>query len=895
MILNNLVQSFNDIFSRISEWIYSYQNTQHSAGASNYILISLAIGIVFVGLIAEWISMNPGRRQSFLRWWRRWPWMLRLITGYQRTPEKIQESANVDLPTISQTLVVGPDGLTDQQVQERLDANQVNATRQRTSRSYRHIFFTNIFTRFNALLSVVYIIILWVGAPQDSLFGMIIVLNTLIGITQELRAKWTLDRLALVMISQSRVVRNGQVRTIPTNKIVVDDVIELKVGDQVPVDGTVIQSNNLEVNESMVTGESEPVAKQAGDALYSGSFVAAGNGRMQTVHIGEQAYARRLANAVREFTLAKSELRRGINQILRYVTWLLVPTALLLFVTQLLYMQHGWRDALSSSAGGVANMVPDGLVLLTSVVMAIAVISLARRKVLIQELPAVEMLARVDVLCLDKTGTLTEGVMAVEDILPIQNPDAHSETPAVDPKQVLGVFAQKQERTSTLDAIGQACPAPTSGEWDIQESIPFSSARQWSSLTFDSKGTWILGAPEIVLTKQKLALPTISSVINNLAVSGKRVLVLAYSKELINHTNRKSTLSIPVSQPVALIIMQEKLRQGVKKTLQYFREQGVAIKIFSGDSPRTVESVAAAAGIPVDHPQNDQPLPKNMDDLAKLVEQQNVFGRILPEQKKLMVKALQKRGHVVAMVGDGVNDVLAIKEADFSIAMGSGTDSSRGTAQLVLLDNNFMSLPAVIAEGRRIIANIERTANLFITKTAYIMIMALAVGLARTPFPFLPRHLSLLGVFTIGLPALFLSFVPNNTRAHPGFVSRVLRFSLPAGVMIAALTLIVFAITRQWEPANIVLARTSATLTLFGCGFAVLVLLAKPLTLGKKLFLAFMMVGMGLTIGLPSFRQFFSLAWPPLPIWAIIALSVGICIIGLRQINRWLIYAKIKP
>ncbi|MFA6553875.1 MAG: HAD-IC family P-type ATPase, partial [Patescibacteria group bacterium] len=863
MDFNIIINYINSLFARMSAWLFTVQNTQHDTGMSNYVLITLAIFIVITGIAAEWITIDPSRRKAFTQLLRKFPLVHSILTGYRLSPAAIKDIPEVTLPSMKRQTAVGPEGLTNTQVKERESANKLNASHPRTSRSYRHILFANIFTRFNALLGALYIIILWVGAPQDSLFGMIIIFNALIGIIQELRAKWTLDRLALVVASQSHVLRNGAAQTIPTNRIVLDDIIELKTGEPAPVDGMIIHGTNIEVNESLVTGESEPVVKKIGDAIYSGSIVAAGICRIQAVHIGEHAYARRLANAVREFTLAKSELRIGINKILRYITWILVPTAFLLFVTQLLFGQNGWRDALSSSAGGVVNMIPDGLVLLTSVVMAIAVVRLAKRRVLIQELPAVEMLARVDILCLDKTGTLTEGAMEVEEIIPFS--DLKTKIPAVT-RDVLGIFAVKQGQTSTLQAIGRMCPYPTQGQWNILESIPFSSARKWSALTFEHRGTWILGAMDMILQKTSPS-PELQLLSDQFSSSGKRVLLLAYSEKTIQHLPGKSAMEIHEPVPVAFIALQEQLRDGVATTLRYFREQGVTIKILSGDNPKTVASVAARAGLPIGQPQSGKDLPSDIHALGQVTEEQTIFGRILPEQKKMMVRALQKRGHVVAMVGDGINDVLAIKEADFSIAMGSGTETSRGTAQLVLLDNNFSALPDVIAEGRRIIGNIERTANLFITKAAYIITMALAVGLARTPFPFLPRHLTAIAFFTIGLPSLFLSFAKNAPRARQGFVARVFRFSLPSGAMIAAMTLITFALARQFEPDHIEFARTAATLTLFGNGLAILVLLALPKTFWQKAFYSALFVGMCLTVATPSIRNFFGLAIPSLITW----------------------------
>jgi magnesium-transporting ATPase (P-type) len=729
-----------------------------------------------------------------------------------------------------------------------------------------------------------------IGPVQDALFGIVIILNTAIGIIQELRAKWTLDRLVLIAAPRARVIRSGVIREVTTDQIVIDDVIELRSGDQVPVDGVVLHSNNVEVDETLLTGESEPVAKEAGDEIYSGSFVVAGSCRIHAVRVGEQAYARRLANTARQFALSRSELREGINRILGYITWFLIPTSLLLFITQILYMQYGWRDAVSGSVAGVVGMVPEGLVLLTSVAMAAAVVRLARRKALIQELAAVEMLARVDMLCLDKTGTLTEGKMVLEKIIPADLVKGITvSTPPCKPEDVLGVFAKIEPNpNASLIAIAAACPPPQGDDWGIKGSVPFSSTRKWSAIIFDSYGTWVLGAPEAVLASLDPASPLWSE-INKHTKNGKRVLALSYAEEQLPISGDQ-LISLFTLRPAALIILGESLRKEAEQTLQYFKGQGVKVKVISGDNPQTVAVVAAAAGISgAELFQDGRTLPADPAALAAMLEQYTVFGRVTPEQKRLIITVLKRKGHVVAMIGDGVNDVLAIKEADFGIAMGSGTDASRAIAQLVLLSNNFSIFPMVIEEGRRVIANIERTANLFVTKTAYVFALALAVGVAQVPFPFLPRHLTLVGSLTIGIPALLLSLSRNTARAQHGFVSRVLRFAIPAGGFAAAATLIAYALTRQIEPMNISLARTAATLTLVGCGLSILMLLVRPVTNWQRLFMAALIVTPGVIIINPFLRSFFALAFPPAPIWAIIIILVATCFISLRAAIRALI------
>lgn len=881
MSLINLLHSITSSISNASTWLYEIQHTGRETNSSNFTLLGIAVGIICIGLIIQWITSSEERKKKIMVLLDSWR-SQKSSNAVQphKTTEDDQQA--VVLPDMSGYTPTAADGLTEEEASTRYNAGQNNITHVRTSRSYRHIFYSNIFTRFNALLSVMYVIILFVGTLQDSLFGLIIVLNTVIGIVQELRAKWTLDKLALVLTPHATVLRNGKIKTVPASKIVLDDVIEVTAGKQILVDGIVIATTHLEVNESMITGESEAVEKKAGDPIYSGSFVLSGKCRMQAIRVGERAYARQLARVARHFVLSKSELRKGINQILRYVTWLLVPAALLLFITQILYMQHGWKDALAASAGGVVNMIPDGLVLLTSVVMALAIVRLSKKRVLIQELPAVEMLARINVLCLDKTGTLTEGTITTERIVPLATSD---KAPQVDIKTVLAYFAYAQEQTTTLRAIGDAFPLAEPQQWAITDNVPFSSSRKWSALTFKKNGTWLLGATEMMVADNELSRLQKTSELTSLVQSGKRVLLLAYSPTRISRSTDGKSFLTPKSFPVAFVVLQEKLRPGVQQTLDYFKEQGVAVKVISGDTPQTVGAVAKEAGISAETPQSGLTLPDTIEELGDVVEKNAVFGRVLPEQKRMMMRALKRRGYVVAMVGDGVNDVLAIKEADFSIAMGSGTDASRAIAQLVLLDNNFSSLPDIIAEGRRIIANIERTANLFITKTAYVIIMSLAVGIALVPFPFLPRHLTLIGTFTVGVPALFLSFAKNNKRAQPGFVKRVFRFSLPSGTLVASLTLMTYALTRLLVPDSIEVARSSATLALFGCGMALLILLAKPKTILQKGFIAALGLCMALFFIIPSWRGSFGLALPPLSIWVILTCIVGMCAYGLHKLK----------
>lgn len=774
--------------------------------------------------------------------------------------------------------IVSPSGLTEAQVKERLAKGQLNIVKKRASRSLGDIFRKNIFTRFNALFAGLFVIILFLGEKQDAAFGLIVISNTAIGIIQELRAKRTLDRLQVLIAPQARVIRSGTALEIPADEIVIDDVIELRPGDQISVDGKIIAADSLEVNESLLTGEADPVVKKIKESVLSGSFVVAGNAYIQAINIGRDSYANRLANEAGRFTLSDSELRKGINKILQYVAWIIIPTACFLLINQLLYGGIGWRDSIVSSIGGLLGMIPQGLILLTSLVLATAIVRLAKQKAVIQELNAVEMLARVDVLMLDKTGTLTTGKMKCEELITICK-----EALPVQPEVALGMIAHlEQNPNPSLAAMQATYGAPAGADWSVLHKVPFSSARKWSGVSFKKYGTWILGAPEVIM-RQDTQSAEVFKKIELLAENGKRVIALAYSDKQLSTSNFTLSRGLKL---ISLIIMSEQIRSDVRQALSYFQEQHVKIKVISGDHPKTVKAVAKACGITDGTVAFDaRNLPENFDEVSEIIGKYNLFGRVTPDQKQLMVKALQHRGHIVAMTGDGINDVLAIKKADFGIAMGAGTAASRSVAQLILLNNNFTALPHVIAEGKRAIANIERTAKLFIIKTTYVFIFALAVGIARVPFLFLPRHLTLIDFLTIGTPAVILSFAKNTTQARAGFLSRLFRFTIPAGTITAAATLVAYAIARQLAPESVEVARTAATLMIIGCGFLVLMLVAGIHHLRQLSFWPVFPFILVLALAIPSSRAFFTLALPPFSVW--------MTLLTLEIICAWILIKKV--
>ncbi|MBM3675364.1 MAG: HAD-IC family P-type ATPase [Actinobacteria bacterium] len=762
--------------------------------------------------------------------------------------------------------MTGADGLTAVAVAERVERGEVNGVGERTSRTFGEIARANLLTRFNAILGSMFVLILVFGSPLDGLFGIVLVANALIGIVQELRAKRTLDALAVLNAPVARVVRDGALAEIAVEDVVLDDLLELRAGDQVPADLVVRAADGLEVDESLLTGESDAVGKHPGDSLLSGSIVVAGVGRAQATAVGEAAYARRLAAEARQFTVVSSDLISGINRILRLVTWVLVTVGPLLFWRQL--DDEDFSHAVTGAVAGVVGMVPEGLVLLTSIAFGVAAVTLARRHVLVRELPAVEGLARVDVVCLDKTGTLTEGIVELDRVVPVDTPEPDTLAAA------LGALADDENANATMAAIRDAYPAPSG--WARTATVPFSSARKWSAASFAGHGTWVLGGPEMVWVD---AAAPVRRLADDLAAAGSRVLLLTHSAEGLDGEALPSSMA-----PIALVLLEEKVRPDAAETLDYFRRQGVALKVISGDNPRTVGAVAQRVSLPeAGAPIDARELPEDEAALAEVLETHSVFGRVTPHQKRAMVKALQARGHVVAMTGDGVNDALALKDADIGVAMGSGAPATRAVAQLVLLDGRFATLPGVVAEGRRVTANIERVANLFLTKTTYAALLAIAIAVTGWPFPFLPRHFTVISTLTIGVPAFFLALAPNTRRYLPGFVDRVLRFAIPAGTIAAACVFATYALGRQ-QGLSTREARTAATIVLMVIGLWVLVILARPFTVYRYALVAAMTGAFVVAVMFEPLRDLLRFALPP---GDVVIGGLLIAVAGCALIEAW--------
>ncbi|PCG82412.1 magnesium-transporting ATPase [Streptomyces sp. WZ.A104] len=773
-----------------------------------------------------------------------------------------------------------PGGLTTAEVAERVARGEVNDVPVRSSRSLTEIVRANVFTRFNLIIGVLWVIMLFVAPIQDSLFGFVIVANTGIGIIQEWRAKKTLDSLAVIGEAKPTVRRDGVAAEISTHEIVLGDVVELGPGDKVVVDGTVAEADSLEVDESLLTGEADPVLKRPGDPVMSGSFVVAGGGAFTATKVGREAYAAQLAEEASRFTLVHSELRSGISTILKYVTWMMVPTAIGLIISQLVVKDNNFKDSVARTVGGIVPMIPEGLVLLTSVAFAIGVVRLGRKQCLVQELPAIEGLARVDVVCLDKTGTLTEGGMDVTEVRPLNGSDeAHVQ-------QVLRTLGSSDPRpNASLQAIIDTYPAGDGAGWAVTDAMPFSSARKYSGAAFtEADGTasaWLLGAPDVLLPEGD---PTLTE-IEHLNEQGLRVLLLARARGELDAPDVAAGAA-----PTALVVLEQRLRPDAAETLKYFADQNVATKVISGDNAVSVGAVAGKLGLAgAENTLDARRMPTDPDEMATAMERHAVFGRVTPQQKRDMVAALQSRGHTVAMTGDGVNDVLALKDADIGVSMGSGSEATRAVAQIVLLNNSFATLPSVVAEGRRVIGNITRVATLFLTKTVYSVLLAILVVCSQVEYPFLPRHLTLLATLTIGVPAFFLALAPNKERAQPNFVRRVMRYAIPSGVIAAAATFTTYLIARHHYsgPGALEAETSAATLTLFLVAMWVLAIIARPYTWWRIGLVAAMGLGFLIVLVVPWLQDFFALklVGTTMP-WAAVGIAVASAV-ALEFVWRW--------
>ncbi|EJP6471660.1 cation-translocating P-type ATPase [Clostridium botulinum] len=669
-------------------------------------------------------------------------------------------------------------GLSKAEILCRIKDGKVNRLPKAPSRTLGQIIRANLFTSYNALNAILAIIVFIAGSPKNAVFAGVIITNTIIGMFQEIRAKNILERLSVINEKSVDVIREGKIDNINIEEIVLDDIIVLKSGDQILVDCELLSNNEIEVDESLITGESDSILKKENDRLLSGSFVSSGNAYAKVTNVGKNTYAAKLAEEAKQFKLINSELQISINKIFKIIMWLAIPIGLLLTFTQLFYVKKSLQDALLGSVSGIVGMVPEGLVLLTSATFVVAVRRLSKLDTLIQELPATEVLARVDVLCLDKTGTITKGDLKVTEVQCLNNEDIKY----IDKIIAAVVYSFKNGNATEKALLEKYKNNPN---LKIKNKILFSSRRKWSAVEFEEEGVFILGAPEMIL-KDKYK--NIENKIEKAAQEGKRVLLLAsYEGEDFNEDFNGNV------KEVALIFIEDIIRENAEEIIRYFNKEKVDLKIISGDNPITVSSIAKKVGIRnAENYIDARELPENEEELRKVVDKISVFGRVSPHQKKSIVKALKSNGHTVAMTGDGVNDVLALKESDCGIAMASGSEATKAVAQLVLLNSDFSAIPQVVLEGRKLINNLEKVSELFLSKTAYFIILSIIFALLVKPFPIIPIQLTLVGSLSIGIPSFFLAISPNEDVIKKDFLKRVLGVSIPNGVLIGISTALIF-------------------------------------------------------------------------------------------------------
>lgn len=666
-------------------------------------------------------------------------------------------------------------GLTQSQIEERIAAHLHNEQPPRTAKSYRDIFRDNLFTLFNLINAILAGLIIYVGSYRNLLFLGVAISNLAIGIFQEIRAKRLLDRLAILNESSVEVVRDGKRVNIHLEEVVLDDIMVLHAGVQICSDA-ILCEGRLEVNESNVNGESDVIVKQPGDFLYSGSYILSGSAYARVEHVGEQNYATSILKDAKQLKKHKSELRDSINFIIKYIGIAIIPIGILLFLKQYYLLEYGFADAIIPTVSALIGMIPEGLVLLSSIALALGSIHLAKQHTLVRELYCIETLARVDTLCLDKTGTITKGAMQVETIVQFNESDVEA--------ILARMLAVLEDDNSTAQAI-RCYIEPAQEIPTALAAIPFSSERKYSAVSFED-GTYAMGAYEYISTAQD---PMIVNQLRHYALQGSRVITLCHSTSLIQEQ------TLPCSwEVIAFIVLNDPIREEAPKTLAYFASQGVDIKIISGDHPLTVHKIAKRAGVLHADAYIDASTLRE-EELFDAAKQYTVFGRVSPQQKKQLIAALKQQGHTTAMIGDGVNDVMALKEADCSIALSQGSEAAKNIANLVLLDNNFKHMPFIVTEGRRVINNIQRAASLFLIKTIFSLLLSLLTLFLNSRYPFIPIQLTLISSLTVGIPSFFLALEPNHNRLKGNFMINVLSQALPAALSVVIYILLISAFT----------------------------------------------------------------------------------------------------
>jgi len=653
-------------------------------------------------------------------------------------------------------------GLTSAEVDERIKNGRVNGNPNPKTKSIKQIFAQNIFTFFNLINVILAVMVFMVGSPKNAMFALVIVCNTAIGIFQEIRAKKTIDKLTLISAPKAHVIRDGGETEIPTSDIVSDDLVIFRAGMQAAADCEVVLGE-CEVNESLITGESDPVYKNIGEKILSGSFIVSGEARAVVTALGTESFSSKITSGAKYIKKTQSKMMDAINLILKVISICIIPIMGILFYNSIFVSGQPLDRAVTSTVAAVIGMIPEGLVLLSSVVLAVSSIRLAQNKTLVQDLYCIETLARVDVLCLDKTGTITEGAMAVEEVKLLTDK-------SVD-EPLTALMNTLNDQNPTFNAVKERWNGESG--WTAEKALPFSSAKKWSGAEFKDKGCYIMGAGEFIL-KEKFSL--IQNEVDSFSGDGRRIILVAHSENPFNGKDLPENIV-----PLALIAITDKIRAEAPATLEFFKEQGVEIKVISGDNPKTVSAVAKKAGVKGAERYIDA---STVEDITSVIDDYTIFGRVTPDKKLDIVKALKAKGHTVGMTGDGVNDVLALKESDCSIAMQSGSEAARNVSNLVLLDSNFASMPKVVAEGRRSINNIERSASLFLSKTVYSFILALVFVFIQLPFLFEPIQMTLVNALCIGAPSFLLALQPNKDIIRGSFIGNVMQKAIPNGITV---------------------------------------------------------------------------------------------------------------
>lgn len=740
-------------------------------------------------------------------------------------------------------------GLTKKQVEKRYEEQLVHFNTDVPTKSIKQIIFDNFFTLFNLLNFGLGFAVLVVGSYKNLLFLGIVICNMLISILQEIKAKKTVDKLSLFSQSKVEVIREGKKLNISANEIVLDDVLCFYLGNQILVDSVVLSGECL-VNEAFITGEETPIKKGVGDLLLSGSFIVSGNVIAKCEHIGEENYSSKISKDAKYLKKLNSELMLSLQKIIKILSLIVIPIGIFLFWSQMRIVDNTFHDAVIHTVAGLIGMIPDGLILLTSTVLAVSVIRLGKYQVLVQELYCIEMLARVDMLCLDKTGTLTEGKMELKDVI---------EVPGISKNKIVSILknmtAVLEDHTPTMEAIRSCYSSKKS--WHVLKTFPFSSDTKCSRVIFE-EGDFVLGAPEFLISNKKFCIDC------SLYEKEYRVLLLAEKKD-----NQLVEL--------AYLLIQDKIREAAIQTLKYFKQQGVQIKIISGDNPITVSQIAKRVGVINYDKYIDLSTIQTDQALKESVEKYTIFGRVTPLQKKKLVLFLKELGHTVAMTGDGVNDVLALKESDCSIAIGSGSQAAKNVSQLVLLDSNFDSMPKIVEEGRRSINNIQRSSSLFLVKTIYATFLSILFLFITISYPFEPIQMSLTNMVTIGIPSFILALEPNKERVHGSFLSNVFSKAFPTALTIFTMLMIIMTIGSVFS-LNSAQISTLSVLIVAVCGFLHLYRISYPFTtLRKILFISMIIVFILEFVLLPDLFSLVTLDWKLSSIFiSCLILSIGI-------------------